>query len=68
MMVFKVFVNKIGMIFFERIQPLLIGKLKNYKIINATTIAQAMINLANTLEHNEVIITSDRINTIANTN
>ena len=60
--------EKMGLKFFKVIQPLLTGKLKNYKIVNAATIAQAMLNLANTNEHNEVIITSDHINTIANTN
>jgi uncharacterized protein YbjT (DUF2867 family) len=60
--------EKIGLTFFKVIQPLLTGKLKKYRIVNAETIAQAMINLANSKNHSEVIITSDHINTIGNRN
>lgn len=60
--------EKIGMVFFQTLQPLLIGPLKNFKIVNAQTIAQAMIHLANTSQENEVIITSSRIQTLGNKN
>jgi uncharacterized protein YbjT (DUF2867 family) len=60
--------EKIGMTFFQTIQPLLIGKLKNYRIVNATTIAEAMIHLANTTTQDEVIITSNHIQTLGTNN
>jgi len=57
--------EKIGLVIFKVIQPLFIGKLKKYKIVNAETIAQAMIGLANT-NYSEVIITSEHINKLGN--
>jgi uncharacterized protein YbjT (DUF2867 family) len=53
--------EKIGLFVFKIIQPLFIGKLKKYSIINAKSIAQAMINLANNTSNAEVIITSSDI-------
>ncbi|SFZ91614.1 Uncharacterized conserved protein YbjT, contains NAD(P)-binding and DUF2867 domains [Flaviramulus basaltis] len=53
--------EKIGLIAFKILQPLFIGKLQSYKIINAETIAQAMLNLANNKSNAEVIITSNEI-------
>ncbi|WP_340156459.1 NAD(P)H-binding protein [uncultured Winogradskyella sp.] len=53
--------EKIGLAIFKVIQPLFIGKLKQYKIIEPDDIAQAMINLANSTSHAEVIITSKDI-------
>ena len=58
--------EKIGMVIFKLIQPLFIGKLKKYKIVNGETIAQAMIYLANTNHYADVIITSDDINKLGN--
>lgn len=58
--------EKIGLVIFKVIQPLFIGKLKKYKSIEAETIAEAMINLANDKNHTEVIITSDQINKLGN--
>lgn len=60
--------EKIGLVVFKIIQPLFIGKLKRYKIINAETIAQAMLNLANNTNTTEVIITSDTIKNTAKNN
>ena len=60
-------IEKIGLLVFKAIQPLLIGKLKKYRIINAETIAQAMINLANTTYKTDGFIASDEIKTIAKT-
>ena len=60
--------EKIGLIVFKIIQPLFIGKLKKYKIVKAETIAQAMINIANTTNHSKVIITSNLINTLGKNN
>lgn len=57
--------EKIGLIVFKIIQPLFIGKLQKYKIINAENIAQAMINLANKTTNAEVIITSNEIKNIS---
>ncbi len=57
--------EKIGLIIFKIIQPLFIGKLKNYSIINAENIAQAMIHLANNTSNAEVIITSNEIKNIS---
>ena len=57
--------EKIGLVVFKIIQPLFIGKLKKYKIINAESIAQAMIHLANNKSNAEVIITSNEIKKIA---
>lgn len=54
--------EKIGLVIFKVIQPLFIGKLKKYKIVNAEAIAQAMIHLANTTHYADVIITSEDIN------
>lgn len=53
--------EKIGLSVFKLIEPLFIGKLKQYKIIDPENIAQAMINLANNTSHAEVIITSNDI-------
>lgn len=44
----------------QLIQPLMVGSLKKYRSINAQIIAQAMIQLANTLPSN-YIIESDKI-------
>lgn len=60
--------EKIGLTVFKLIEPLFIGKLKEYEIINAETIAQAMINLANNTPKNEVIITSNEIKKLSNIN
>ncbi|WP_372793814.1 NAD-dependent epimerase/dehydratase family protein [Lutibacter sp.] len=57
--------EKIGLIIFKIIQPLFIGKLKQYKIIVAEEIAQAMLNLANSKTSKEKIITSDKIREIS---
>ena len=57
--------EKIGLVVFKIIQPLFIGKLKQYKIIKAESIAQAMIHLANSTSNTEVIITSNNIKKIA---
>jgi len=57
--------EKIGLAVFKIIQPLFIGKLKQYKIIEAENIAQAMINLANSKKSKEKIITSDKIREIS---
>lgn len=59
------FLEKIGLVVFKIIQPLFIGKLKNYKIINAKSIAKAMIILANKKSSTEVIITSNDIKQIS---
>ncbi|WP_341221673.1 NAD(P)H-binding protein [Polaribacter atrinae] len=59
------FLEKIGLVVFKIIQPLFIGKLKNYKIINAKSIAKAMIILANKKSNTEVIITSNDIKQIS---
>lgn len=60
--------EKIGLAIFQVIEPLFIGKLKQYKIINAETIAEAMINLANSNHYTEVIITSNEIKQISKSN
>lgn len=58
--------EKIGLVVIKIIQPLFIGKLKEYKIIDAENIAQAMINLANTRNNTGVIITSNDIKKLSN--
>ncbi len=60
--------EKIGLVIFKAIQPLFIGPLKKYKIINAESIAQAMLNLANTTSNTDVIITSNDIEQLAKRN
>lgn len=60
--------EKIGLVVFKAIQPLFIGPLKKYKIINAESIAQAMLNLANTTSNTDVIITSNDIEQLAKRN
>ena len=57
--------EKIGLTIFKVIQPLLIGSLKKYQIINAESIAQAMLNLANNTSNADVIMTSNDIKQIA---
>ncbi|MFV1449718.1 NAD(P)H-binding protein [Maribacter sp. HS] len=59
--------EKIGLVVFKVIQPLFIGLLKKYRIINADSIAQAMLNLANTTSNTDVIITSNDIEQLAKT-
>lgn len=56
--------EKIGLAIFKVIQPLFIGRLKQYRITEPNDIAQAMINLANSTSHAEVIITSNDIKRI----
>ncbi|KAA5821402.1 NAD-dependent epimerase/dehydratase family protein [Algibacter amylolyticus] len=56
--------EKIGLTIFKVIQPLFKGKLEQYKITEPNDIAQAMINLANSTSHAEVIITSTDIKRI----
>ncbi|MDP3313801.1 NAD(P)H-binding protein [Lutibacter sp.] len=56
--------EKIGLTIFKFIQLLFIGKLKKYRIIEAETIAQAMVNLTNTKPSKENRITSDKIKEI----
>lgn len=56
--------EKTGLAIFKVIEPLFIGKLKQYKIINAESIAQAMLYLANN-SNAEVIITSNDIKQIS---
>ncbi|APQ19032.1 NAD(P)H-binding protein [Maribacter hydrothermalis] len=60
--------EKIGLLVFKIIQPLFIGPLKKYKIINAESIAQAMLNLANMTRNTDVIITSNDIEKLAKRN
>jgi uncharacterized protein YbjT (DUF2867 family) len=60
--------EKLGLRLFKVIQPLFIGRLKAYKIVNANTIAQAMIHLVNTKHNSEVIIASDHINRLGKNN
>ena len=60
--------EKIGLAIFKVIQPLFIGKLKEYKITDPEDIAQAMLTLANSTSHAEVIITSNDIKRIAKNN
>ncbi len=55
------FLEKMALNIFKILQPLLIGKLKNYSIINAKTIAQAMINLANKKYSSDSVIYSNDI-------
>ncbi|HDZ06088.1 hypothetical protein LCGC14_0129450 [marine sediment metagenome] len=53
---------------FKLIQPLFFGPLKKYRIINAESIAQAMLNLANSTSNTDVIITSLDIEQLAKSN
>ena len=57
--------EKIGLGVFKLFQPLLIGKLKKYRMIEAETIAQSMLNLANSKAIKEKIIRSDYIKEIS---
>ena len=59
------FLERIGLVVFEIVQPLFLGKFKKYKIIEAESIAQAMINLANNKPTDKQIIQSDAILNIA---
>ena len=60
-------IEKIGLFIFKLFNPLLQGKLKKYGAIKADSIAQAMINLANSNEPTQ-IISSDKIEMITNIN
>ena len=53
--------EKIALLVFKLMQPLLIGNLKQYKTIDAENIAKAMLYLANKKMNDEVIITSNQI-------
>ena len=55
------FLEKMALSIFKILQPLFIGKLKNYSMIKAKTIAKAMINLANKKYSSEPIIYSNDI-------
>lgn len=57
--------EKIGLVVFKIFEPLLMGKLKKYSMIEAESIAQAMINLANSNKITEKIIASDYIKEIS---
>lgn len=57
--------EKMGAMVLKIIQPLFIGKLKDYKVIHPESIAQAMLNLANTTYTADVIITSNQIKKVA---
>lgn len=52
--------EKIGVAIFKLLQPLMLGKLKKYRLIEAENIATAMINLANVKPEIQVI-ESDKI-------
>ena len=58
--------EKIGIIIFKVIEPLFLGKLKQYKMIEAKTIAKAMINVANLKTHTRTIFSSDEIKNLVN--
>ncbi|WP_282179956.1 NAD(P)H-binding protein [Maribacter stanieri] len=60
--------EKIGLKVFRLMQPLFIGPLKKFRIINAESIAKAMVNLANTTSNTDVIITSLDIEQLAKSN
>jgi uncharacterized protein YbjT (DUF2867 family) len=53
--------EKIALVVFKLMQPVLIGNLKQYKTIDAENIAKAMLYLANKKMNAEVIITSNQI-------
>lgn len=57
--------EKIGLVVFKIIQPLFLGKLKKYRIINAESIAEAMIILAHNTNNTEVIINSNEIKNLS---
>ena len=57
--------ENIGITILKIIEPLFIGNLKKYRIINAESIAKAMIVLANNTSITEVIITSNDIKQIS---
>jgi len=56
--------EKTGIAIFKLLQPLMLGKLKKYKIIEAENIAKAMIKLANEKPETQ-IIESDKIQELA---
>lgn len=57
--------EKIGLVVFKLIQPLFRGKLKKYRIIEATSIAKAMVNLANLKPLSQKTLKSDYIKQIS---
>lgn len=59
--------ENMGLVVLKALQPLFIGKLRNYRIIKAETIAQAMIHLTNSGTQSEVIVTSEQIKTLGHT-
>ena len=60
--------EKIGIGVFKIVQPIFVGPLKKYRIINAESIAQAMLNLANKTNNTEIIIPSNEIMQLAENN
>lgn len=57
--------EKIGVLLFKFLQPLMIGKLKKYRAIKAESIANAMITLANSKKIKSQIISSNQIEEIS---
>ncbi|MGB3606186.1 NAD(P)H-binding protein [Psychroserpens sp.] len=64
----KRILENIELLLFKAIKPILIGFLRKYRITKAETIAKAMIFLANTQNDFEVIVTSEAIQKLGNTN
>ncbi|CAH8285804.1 uncharacterized protein YbjT (DUF2867 family) [Mariniflexile fucanivorans] len=64
----KRLLEKISLSIFKVIEPLFIGKLKQYKIIEPEDIAQCMINLANGRSSDQVIISSNNIKKLSERN
>tara|TARA_R110001592_G_scaffold89248_1_gene262613 strand:- start:17716 stop:18384 length:669 start_codon:yes stop_codon:yes gene_type:complete len=62
------FLEKVAIDLFKMTQPLFLGRLKEYQIINPETIVQAMLNLANSTNNTKVISTSNDIKKIAKNN
>ena len=58
--------EKIGMAIAKMIQPLLVGKLRKYRLIEADKIARAMVHLANSKPKSQVF-TSDKIEALGST-
>ncbi|MUU77070.1 NAD(P)H-binding protein [Winogradskyella endarachnes] len=58
----------IGKVLFKVIQPLFFGKLKKFKITDPKQMAKAMIIIANSTNHRDVIITSNDIKRITKNN
>lgn len=53
--------EKIGIVAFSLLSPMLIGRLRKYRAVNAKTVARAMLQSAHKTETGVIVLESDEI-------